>query len=548
MTIVSGANTSNATASKGERFGVVLVWGAAIFVAALGATIAFEAAAGINWGIWTTLAGGGLLWLARRRARLAASQGVAPARTDPVAVWGVVLASVVAWGGAVTANGLFQFFIVVSCVVLLAVATRVVSGVEGRQVGGAVMARAPFNALGATVIEAGRRSVSVVTGIRGERYAAPVRGIILAAPVAALFALILAGADPTLAGWRNAMWDALRQLHFVPRLLFFLGLGTIVLGAYGLALCPPVTGRAERPIVSRIGPTERRLIVGAVGAVFGAFLLLQPVYLFLDTNALKVSGMTYAEYAHRGFMELTIAATLAAGLVVALDRYGGSAGATGRKRGGGGGGGGGRFGQWGTLLLIGEVLVLLASAFHRLTIYESAYGYTALRLYVQAYIVGVALTLLILAAELVNKDGGFDARRAARRTVVMAMAFLVALSFANPEGLVVARNMERFRAAGVIDGEYLARMSLNAVPAVTAALAELPPLCAARMRWDMGWTYRPDLARSGRDRWYEWNFRRARGLAALRAAGITSDTSTVYPDSLKVGCPEKRPNYPIARP
>jgi hypothetical protein len=190
----------------------------------------------------------------------------------------------------------------------------------------------------------------------------------------------------------------------------------------------------------------------------------------------------------------------------------------------------------------------LASAFHRLTIYESAYGYTALRLYVQAYIVGVAFTLLILAAELVNKDGGFDARRAARRTVVMAVAFLVALSFANPEGLVVARNMERFRAAGVIDGEYLARMSLNAVPAVTAALAELPPLCAARMRWDMGWTYRPDLARSGRDRWYEWNFRRARGLAALRAAGITSDTSTVYPDSLKVGCPEKRPNYPIARP
>jgi two-component system sensor histidine kinase BaeS len=202
---------------------------------------------------------------------------------------------------------------------------------------------------------------------------------------------------------------------------------------------------------------------------------------------------------------------LAVVLVIALDRFtGAERSVSGRRR------------YWGTLLLIAEVLVVLASAFHRLTLYESAYGYTTLRLYVQAYLVGIAITLLFLAREVVDAASGFDARRAARRTGVAGMAFLVAFSFANPEGWVVARNMERYRAMGEIDGWYLAGLSSNAVPAVLAALPELPVLCAAKIRWHIGSQNARYLDRAKRLRWYEWNLRRARGLAAIRAANIES--------------------------
>lgn len=404
---VTGRGTSGGAGTAWGGAGTVgLAWGGAILLAGLGTATAFEAAGGVNWGIWTTVAGLGLLALARRRARELTRVPV-----DPVAAWCVFLAILVAWGAAVTASDLFQFFIVVACVTLLAVATRVISGVPGDAVGSAVVVRAPFAALGAVTAEAGRLSMNAATGARRARHAPVVRGIALAVPVAALFALVLAGADPTLTTWTSRLWDVVRTMHFIPRVVFFAGLGTIVLGAYGLALRPPAAGAGDavrRTPGLRIGATERRIVVGAVALVFGAFLAMQFTYLFRDTRGLRVSGLTYADDAHRGFVELTIAATLAVALVVALDRHTTSSPSE-RGR-------AGPLARWGTLVLITEVLVVLMSALHRLSLYEAAYGYTMLRLYVQAYVVGVAIALLLLAAEVLGLSGRFDEGRFARRT------------------------------------------------------------------------------------------------------------------------------------
>jgi hypothetical protein len=46
--------------------------------------------------------------------------------------------------------------------------------------------------------------------------------------------------------------------------------------------------------------------------------------------------------------------------------------------------------------VVGQVEVLLVSALRRLWLYESAYGFTTLRLYAHAYMVAVALFLGML--------------------------------------------------------------------------------------------------------------------------------------------------------
>jgi two-component system, OmpR family, sensor histidine kinase BaeS len=503
------------------------VWGGAVVLAAVGTAIAFKAEPGVNWGIWTTMAAAGLIWLERRRARSTTGGRERAAPADPVARWAVALAILVAWGAALTANDLFQFFIVAGCVVLLAVAMRVTGGVPGTAIGAGAMAGAPLRACAEATSEAGHRLVGAATGVRGARHAATVRGIGIAVPVAGMFALVLAGADPTLTVWRAAIWDAVTHLDFLPRSVFFVGLLTIVLGAYGVAARPAAAVRGGAVArTRRMGRTERRLVIGAVAGVFGGFLAEQLAYLFRDTRTLRVSGLTYAEYAHRGFTELTIAATLAVALVVALDRYTLSEAPAGRPS--------NRWRYWGTLLLVGEVLVVLVSAFHRLTLYESAYGFTMLRLYVQAYVIGVAVTLLLLAGEVMDVKGGFDARRAARRAGVVAIAFLAAFSFGNPEAWVVSQNMVRYRASGDVDGDYLASLSLNAAPAVVAVLPELSFECAARVRWAMGESYARDLRAEARWHWYEWNLRRSRGVAALRGANIQS--SRMVPGKASAGC------------
>ncbi len=490
------------------RWTEVAPWGLAGVLAAVGTFICYDATPGVNWAIWTTLAAAGFLWVTARRAR---SSPTAPA--DRVAVWCAVMAIGVGWGAAVTTNDFAQFLIVVSCVTLLALATRVSAGMPGNEIGAGSMASAPFTALGTVTVEAGRRAVTALASARDERRAAVVRGVMLALPVAGLFAVVLAGADPLLSVWLGDLWDGLARV--IARVAFFLGLGTLALGAYGVAarVASPARVGPPAPARARVGETERRVIVGSVAAVFGAFLALQPTYLFRDMNALRVSGMTYAEYAHRGFTELTIAATLAVALILALDRYTGS----GESR---SDGEADRWRHWGTLLLIGEVLIVLASAFHRLTIYETAYGYTMLRLHVQAYEIGVAITLVILAIEVARPNGRFDAGRAARRTGPVAIAFVLLFSFSNPEAWIVWKNVEQYHVTNKLDTNYLGSLSLDAAPALMQAMSTLPAICAGHVKQDAGNGYQRDLKRAEPSHWYEWNYRRARGIAALRAAGI----------------------------
>ena len=483
-------------------------------MAAVGTITCYDAAPGINWAIWTTLAAGGLLWVTCRR--VVRSNRSTP--VDRVAVWAAIMAIAVGWGAAVTSNDLAHFLILVCCVTLLAVATRVSAGVPGNEVGSATMLGAPIMAFGTVTAEAGRRAITALASARDERRAAVVRGAMLALPVAGVFALVLAGADPTLSAWLGQLWDGLARL--IGRAAFFLGLGTVALGAYGIAAraADPRRPFPSRMTHARVGDTERRVIVGAVAGVFGGFLALQPTYLFRDMNALHVSHMTYAEYAHRGFAELTIAATLAVGLVLALDRY------TGAADGAAVGPAASRWRHWGTLLLIGEVLIVLVSALHRLTIYEAAYGYTMWRLYVQAYEIGIAITLVILAIEVARIDGRFDARRAARRAALVAIAFLLLLSFGNPEAWIVRKNVDQYRATNKLDTNYLASLSLDAAPALMQAMSTLPPICAGHVKQDAGFGYARDLKHAARTHWYEWNLRHERGLGALRAAAVVPPT------------------------
>ena len=503
-----GLSAGRTRAGRGSAGAVIAMWGAAIGLAWLATAILFLKRPGVNLGIWVTLAAAGFVWSATRGGR----------RLDPVAAWAIGLGVLVSWGAAVTANMMFEFFIYVSCAVLAATATRVAGGVRGTRIGVPQMAGAPLIAGVYAVFETGQRGIEALMSMSGLRGRPVVRGLVIAIPISLVFAAILAGADPTLTQWRDMVGRLIAELNIGPMTFFFVGVTIIVLGSYGIAMRGTQWEKArlalEAPPAWRIGETERAVVVAAVAGVFGAFLAVQASYLFRNTGALRVSGMSYTDYAHRGFTELTIAATMCVGLVLTLDRHTRADSPSQRPE------PAARWGYWGTLLLIAEVLVVLASAFYRVSVYETTFGYTELRIYVQAYVVGVAIALLLLGAEVAGIEGGFDARRVARRVGATAMLFLAAFSFGNPEGWVVAGNMARFRATGKLDASYLTALSLNAVPSVIAVLPELPPRCAEQIRghyremWD---NVNDPRLRMGRKHWFEWNWRRDRAAEAIRS-------------------------------
>ncbi len=486
------------------------LWLSALAVAGLGAWVLYDAAPGLGWGLWT-LAVAAATELARH------ARGPAPVRAPLDAVRALAVAAcALAAGAAVTADAALHVAIALAVAALIAAAVVVADDPRPERLTPGLLASVPLGAPARAAVEASRRVAELVDRLGAERLCGPaMRGSLLAALVVGVFGSLLATADPILAAIRDGLTEALEKLDFVPRLLFFGALLTGALGAGGRAMrATPAPAGTTRAPAARWTDVERLIALGAAAGLFAVFLALQVAYLFGNPAAVAGSGVTFAEYARRGFAELTVVATLATLLVLALER--------GRRP-------GAREAAVRALelVLLVEVELLLVSAFRRVWLYEGAYGFTTARLHAQVYMIAMAVALVLFARELVR---GLDAGRLLRRAGAIAVAAEVALSVWNHEASIVRWNLERHVETGRLDAQYLVwQLSPNAVPAIVRAAPGAPAALAEALRERYG-----AQSRVAACRWFEWNLGHRRAVDALAAAGLSiGDTA---PDRIPRGC------------
>jgi hypothetical protein len=414
-------------------------------------------------------------------------------------------------GAAATADAGIQILIACAVIVLLAMAVLLACDPRWKRVTLAFMLWAPWVAGLTAITEALRRTFELGALVTTPENRPPLRGAALSLAVVGVFGLLLSNADPVLATLRDDLVDALTRLDIVPRLAFFLTVLVGALGGGGMILRrEPVPGPDTSVPAStfRIGDVERLIVLGSVVALFASFLLLQVSYLFGNAPARVGSGITFAEYARRGFSELTTVATLCTLLLVFLDGWASR----------------GRADRWARLASVAvtaELLLLLCSALRRLWLYEEAYGFTRLRLYAHAYMVVMAALIVLLGWEL---SRGLRSGRMARRAASIGALALLALIYWNHEAWIVRANVARYARTGQLDALYLQHLSANAVPAIVESLPELPRPIAARLRASL----RGRFSSAAKGRWFEWNLRRREAAEALRAAGIV-------PGAIQVG-------------
>lgn len=473
-----------------------LLWSVAVALGGLGTCVLFDAAPGLNWSIWTLAAVSGVLLCSR----------VGGSAARPALLLPLALAAGFGVAAAITAAAGFHALIGADVAVLLAIAV-LADDPAWERLTASFMLGAPVAAPLRVIAEAIRRAAELVGLVATPRYRPLLRGALLALPVVALFALILANADPVLATLRDDVADALARLEFVPRLMFFGGLFTAALGGCGIVMergGVRVAAFPEPARTPRLADTERVIVLGAVTALFTAFLLLQLSYLFGNAPVVRGSGVTFAEYARRGFAELTTVATLCTILLVALDHWA----APGPRE---------RWARVAAVVAAVELEVLLISALRRLWLYESAYGFTTLRLYAHVYMVAAALFLGLLGWGL---SGGLRSGWLARRAAAIAAVAMTILVYWNHEGWIVGQNVGRFVRTGQLDTAYLiGSLSPNAAPALVRAIPQLPPALADPVRDGLRQRY-GGIAGGAPCRWFEWNRGRERAVAALRAGGI----------------------------
>ncbi len=259
----------------------------------------------------------------------------------------------------------------------------------------------------------------------------------------------------------------------------------------------------DRPPL-RLGTTEAATILVVIDVLFAAFVALQLAYLFGGTDTLAMAGLTYAEYARRGFFELVLVAVLAGLLVVTLDLAVGS-----RSR-----------GQLaGALVLLALTAVVLVSAFTRLRLYQSMYGWTELRLVVLVAIAWLAVALAVTAGLLLARR----TRWTLHALGIMVLVVICGLNALGPQAFVTGRNLDRAIDPSLVpsggstglDTDYLTQLGDEAVVPVVdvwdrLGQADRDALAPALARREE--QLRTDPSLQG---WPAWNLTRERAREVL---------------------------------
>ena len=293
-----------------------------------------------------------------------------------------------------------------------------------------------------------------------------VRGILIALPIVAIFAALLSSADLVFSQ-RLEEFIELFNLEDLPeyifRLVYILVFAFAIAGVYLHAALQSgdekLVGEDKPVVPAFLGFTESAIVLGSVAALFTAFVIVQFQYFFGGQTNIQIDGYTYSEYARRGFGELITVAFFS--LLLILSASGITRRETDTQRRGFSGLGIG---------IVGLVLVMLVSAFQRLVLYETAYGFTRLRAYTHVFMLWLALLLVaVVALEILHHERTF-----ALAAVLTSLGFVISLGIMNVDSFIVRQNINRGVQGESFDVSYLADLSSDAVPVLAAAYQSQP--------------------------------------------------------------------------
>ncbi|HEX3082214.1 MAG TPA: DUF4173 domain-containing protein [Candidatus Saccharimonadia bacterium] len=334
------------------------------------------------------------------------------------------------------------------------------------------------------------------------------KGIALTVPFLVIFVLLFSSADLVVHRYLTSLFNFSITPQTLVRVVL-VGIATLgLIGAYSYTLIR--SGKTEEapapaPKSRVLGPIESSILFGSLNVLFFAFIVIQFAYLFGGQHNISAQGFTYAEYARKGFFELIAVALLTFGLAWAGDQFvaKGKAGHTRAFR----------------LLsgaLVLQVILIMASAFKRLYLYEQAYGFTTLRLYSHAFTVLLAVIFLILLYKIL-KDASEPIF--ALPAFIAVIAFVVAMNLLSPDAFIARANLDRFHSTGKIDSAYLARLSDDALPQLIAAFEATSRDDKQTLGEEL---YRRSEVEAPAPHWQSWNSSRdqARNLLQDKAAEL----------------------------
>jgi len=288
-------------------------------------------------------------------------------------------------------------------------------------------------------------------------------GLLLSLPILAIFTTLLANADLVFAQRLENLIEHftvedLAELLARIFLILFTAYVFISLTLYAYEKSSETDDPSHKAasIPPFLGYIEGTVILSSVVLLFSAFVLIQFQYFFSGQSNITSAGFTYAEYARRGYSELILVACFSfimlqvLGSILKIKTSGQRKGFIALS-----------------VVLLACVLVILLSAFQRLSLYEAAYGFTTLRTYAHVFIIWLGLLLIArIVLEIINRQDAF-----ANLLLFTAIGFTLSLNILNPGSLIVRKNIERTLQGESLDYSYLSTLTSDATPALVHAFS-----------------------------------------------------------------------------
>lgn len=441
---------------------------------------------GILAGATMTFVGPGLAWTLVLAAAGGAAYSSAKHRRDPFVVGATALGVLL----VVPLTLLDNAAIALLCVVA-AIAVFLVAVTRAMTLSGFVLAGLSWPLASLRGLPWFGRSLRLVG--TGGRTPAVARTVALSLLGLVVFGALFASADALFASWVDAVVPNLTFGDLVVRVFVACAVfGLSLAGSYA-AHHPARVEAPPRRAEALPNRFEWLVPVLMVDAVFVVFLVAQATVFFGGHAYLEeTTGLTYADYVHQGFGQLTVATALTLLVVWAAARR---AGDTPTDR------------LWLRLslgLLCVLTLVVVASALYRMHVYQEAYGFTTLRLVVDVFEGWLGLVVLtVMVAGLLGHG-----RWVPRIALVTGAVATLGLAVLNPDAWVAERNIDRYEQTGDLDVRYLQSLSADAAPVVAERLPERVAGCVLQ--------YLPDNQLQEEDRTlWGWNLGRDRARDAL---------------------------------
>ena len=309
------------------------------------------------------------------------------------------------------------------------------------------------------------------------------RGVVIAVPALILFSILLISADAAFEKFvKDLLFFNLREL--VIHVIVTLVLAAMFAGFLRSLFFSGEALRFSRPSFLRLAAPEVSIALTLINILFAAFVALQFRYFFGTANAAEVAG-----YARRGFFELVAVVTLVLPMLLVIEWLVDKSNATSL-----------RIVRLLAALQITLVLLIVASAYHRMRLYRDEYGLTEPRLYATAFMIWLSVLLLWFVITVLTGRR----ERFAIGAVVTAVLALAILHIINPDALIIRTNFSRIHRRDP-DQIYAMRLGEDATAEIIAYRAKINPLA---------WTYFVNRPRPLG--WRTWNVSRARAKRLIK--------------------------------